>query len=70
MLEIIWDNFLIIKYTVKVIQIMTERKYIMSVMKIVYKCLFDTLISKTPESWQTIRNFFVKKYIKNAGGGG
>ena len=48
---------------------MTERKYIMSVMKKVYKCLFDTFISKTPESWQPIRNSFVKKYIKKCGGG-
>ena len=47
---------------------MTERKYIMSVMKKVYKCLFDTFISKTPESWQPIRNNFVKKYIKKCGG--
>ena len=42
----------------------------MSVMKKVYKCLFDTFISKTPESWQPIRNYFVKKYIKKFGGGG
>lgn len=48
---------------------MTKRKYSMSVMKKVYKCLFDTLISKTPESWQPIRNSFVKKYVKMCGGG-
>lgn len=47
---------------------MMERKYIMSVMKKVYKFLFDTLISKTPESCQPIRNFIVKKYIKRCGG--
>ena len=50
-------------------QKMMERKYIMSVMKKVYKFLFDTLISKTPESCQPIRNFIVKKYIKRCGGG-
>lgn len=38
----------------------------MSAMKKIYKFLFDTLISKTPESWQPIRNFFIKKYVKSA----
>lgn len=41
----------------------------MSIMKKLYKCLFDIIISKTPESWQPIRNFFVKKYIKKFGQG-
>ena len=36
-------------------------------MKKFYKILFDLFVSKTPESWQRLRNFCVKKYIKNAG---
>lgn len=36
-------------------------------MKKIYKFLFDLIICKTPESWQSIRNFFVKKFIKKAG---
>lgn len=39
------------------------------ILKKVCKLLFDVIISNTPESWQPIRNFFVKHYIKNSGGG-
>lgn len=34
----------------------------------IWKFLFDCLISKTPESWQPIRNFFVKRFTKSGGG--
>lgn len=32
-----------------------------------YKILFDLLVSKTPESWQCVRNFCVKRYIDYSG---
>ncbi len=38
-------------------------------MRKLYRFLFDFCIAKTPESWQWLRNFFVKKYIKKAGKG-
>lgn len=38
-------------------------------MRKIYKYLFDLFISKTPEPWQPIRNFCVKKYIKMSGRG-
>lgn len=32
------------------------------------KVLFDTVISKTPESWRSLRNWCVRKYAKCGGG--
>lgn len=49
---------------------MMECKYVMNIPKKFYKLLFDTFISKTPESCQPIRNFIVGKYIKKFGEGG
>ena len=33
----------------------------------IYKFLFDHIISKTPEKFQGLRNFFVRKYINSSG---
>lgn len=36
-------------------------------MKRLYKMLFDRIISKTPECFQSLRSFFVRKFIRSAG---
>lgn len=36
-------------------------------MKKAYKFLYDLVINRTPEKFQPLRRFFVRKYIKSAG---